>query len=63
MRQSHESHMEVTYKVICLWEVFSGVVSHLQGFIVTNKTVPVMAEIELLVVTAYENGQKYTWRQ
>jgi len=55
--------MSVTHKVICLWEVLSGVVSHLQGFIVTDEGIPVMAEIELLVVTAYENGQKYIWRQ
>jgi len=46
--------MSATYKVICVWEVLSGVVSHLQGFIVTDEGIPVMAEIELFVVTTYE---------
>ena len=59
--------MSVTHKVICLWEVLSGVVSHLQGFIVTDEGIPVVAEIELFVVTTCEQesgaGQKHTQRQ
>ena len=38
-----------THIGICWWKVVLGVVAHHQGLVVTDKRVPVMSKVELLV--------------